>query len=299
MVTEAIPATETPVVPESVTPGDAGETQVADAATQEVETFLDSRGKESAESATEPTAEKTPDPVDAELEAAKAAAAQVATEKATAEAKAQIAAEQAQAEVQAAQAAAQRAFAQNYQQRSREAGQEAYQAAIDLGYSEQEAQERGQKAIQRFNSHHADGLKLYEGEARRQAASQLVQGFNDAIASVLDDSERTAFFGPPDAPQTYKAQQDVLKALKDVWQKDRMTPAEVKAHTTKAILDYRRDLESKGLVAGTASGSISESAGAGGRSFASEHDLNVAYNAGTVAHDHYAREYKRLTGREP
>lgn len=298
MVTEALPATDT-LVPESVTPGDAGETQVADAATQEVETFLDSRGKESAESATEPTAEKAPDPVDAELEAAKAAAAQVATEKATAEAKAQVAAEQAAADAQAARTAAQQAFEQGYRQRLREAGQEAYDAALELGLTETEARARAEKAVQRFNSHHADGLKLYEGEARRMAATQLVQGFNDAIASVLDDTERTAFFGSPDSPQTYKAQQDVLKALKDVWQKDRMTQAEVKAHTTKAILDYRRDLEAKGLIAGTASGSTSEAAGPSGRTYATEHDLNVAYNAGQVDHGAYAREYKRLTGREP
>lgn len=299
MVTEAIPdvsleAPSTPVADAELTPApDAAPPPEVDAAESDVDTFLAGRKEgTSAQSPEGTTAEELPELVEAREAAAKAAA-----EKATADTTARIEREAAAQRAQAARQAEETQFRQNYQARMQEAAQDAYEAAIDRGMSEAEAQQAGQRAAQRFNSHHADGLKLYGSEARMQAIAESTTAFNNAVAEVLGrDSD--AFFKDGDQPKRYTSHSDAIKSLMEVARKGYVPASEAEASTKAAILAYRRDLEKKGLISGSQSGTQVQGS-APGRQFGSEHDLNVAFNSGQVDREAYAREYKRLTGKEP
>lgn len=294
-----------PVQPDPSPPGDAGGEPAADAAVADIEQFLETRqGKEGDTAATEPTqegAKAAADPVDAELEAARSAAAADAAEKADKEARESIRLEQAERDAQAARQAQERAFQANYQNRMREAGQEAYQLAIESGLSEADAQARGQTAMQRFNSHHADGLRLYEPAARRMAAEAVQAAWNTNVAEMLG-ADAPKFFGTDAEPKAYRNQGEALKALQAIWQEGRMTAAEVKAHTTREVVAYKAHLIKTypqiAAILGTASGS-SPNGDTPGRSYSSEHELNIAFNNNELSRESYAAEYKRLTGREP
>lgn len=63
--------------------------------------------------------------------------------------------------------------------------------------------------------------------------------------------------------------------------------------------DYEAHLQKQGRLRDKSAPGSYQGTTPGGRSFRSEHELNVAYNNNEIDTPAYAREYKRLTGREP
>lgn len=218
---------------------DAAENQEQDTAEADVSAFLESQGKESGEGGTE--AVKS-DETDALLEEAREAAAKAAAEKADREARQKAAQEERDRKAQAERAEAQKKFEDGYRDRLKEAGQEAYDMALQAGHSESEAQQARNRAEQRFNSHHADGLKSYEGWAYNTATSALMNAMNEALRQELG-TDAPKFFGTDAEPRVHANFVAGLKAFREIVTDGMLTRAEAEADKKLALLKYRKELE--------------------------------------------------------
>lgn len=292
--------TPAPETVEQTTQSDAAN-QIADAAEQEVSTFLQS--KEGAKDGTE---------ADEELPEIKAA--REATEKATAErvereTKARLAKEEKDAADRKAAADRQKAFEDGYRQRM-ESVKSVEDELINLGVTPAEARRITNRLANDFNSHHADGLKLHEPTAKAEASAALSQALNDGFKSALGDKAER-FFGSEEEPKAYPTVEAALESYREIVTDGLLSKTEADAATKVAVLAYHREyLEKDGgkkaleYIRSRNSGQVVNGEGSGGSySFTTEHELNAAYNdeAHPIHNDHagYAREYKRLTGREP
>ena len=163
---------------------------------------------------------------------------------------------------------------------------------IDLGIDVALARRMAKEDSDRLNSHHADGLQYAGYEAAMQERAVMVQ----AITSVV-----------PQAIQT-----KVLESLKPADGQPNPPPAQIfeafmKAYAEDAVEKAKPALRKEGFVAGrsiaertaaSANSGQHVQGGSPGRSFASEDALHTAWNNRDISRDVYAREYKRLTGRD-
>lgn len=249
----AEPLTE--VTPEPITPdpipaeGNAGIAQPADAVQATPE------NKEGTSAAPEPVNDaELPADLKALLDEAAEARGKAAEEKAAREATERIERERQEADAREAQQRQQQAFRLNYQRRAKEAFDEAYQDGIDAGLTETQAQEKANKALQRFNSHHADGLQLYEGQASAVATQQQARALNAAIYRTLGKDNAAEFFGTQEAPISHGSIEDGLAALKTIWTKGMVPESDVKAQIAEAKVAQLAQLEKEGRLVSLDSG---------------------------------------------
>lgn len=165
----------------------------------------------------------------------------------------------------------------------------------DAGYSALEVEAISKETKDILNEHHADALNLAGYEAAMTERQHLVQ----AIASTIPQSIQTK----------------VLESLKPAEGQpnppiDKVLKAFIDASTAAAKEEGRRDGRKEGFIAGRSQGERTQSSAksgqrvngeAAGRSYASEDALYTAWinKEPGLTREVYAREYKRLTGRDP
>ena len=198
------------------------------------------------------------------------------------------------------------------------------------GIERQAAQERSQayQALlrngQQVVTNHLANLNFNSEEqaAVWQAIQPLINGMhgnadlyyqqllNESFRLALPEGEREQFFSRayPEYPDAIKAVREIARASERAeWQEkvkkgEFVTQADVKKIAQASFNKGRGIREKAGEVEGADAGNVVNGVSQGGR-FRSEHELNVAFNTeGSPIYNNravYAREYKRLTGREP
>lgn len=257
MVSEAAAETQA----ESQTnPGDATN-QPADAAEQDVDAFL-SPDKEGEKEGTEAGDEKAPEEEPQEVREAREAAAKATEERVERETKERLAKEARDKKAADDAAESKRKFEQGYRDRMAERARLKDELTA-LGIPAAKAEEIAKREQEAFNSHHADGLKLFQDESDARAITDTLSLVNKGFEEVLGDKLET-FLGSKDEPKSYPSMADALSAFKAIVTEGLVTEAEKNAAVKGGILAYRRDLEKKGLIAGTQSGQSVPSEGGSG-----------------------------------
>lgn len=286
---EAPPEQEIPSPPQS----DAAVPN-ADAAEQEVRDFIAAR-KGGGQGGTEAGNAVEDDP---ELKAAREAAARAATQRAERETRERIAREERDRREAETDRQNRQRFEQSYRDRMA-ARLQLSDELQGLGLSKADADRIAKREHDDFNSHHADGLQLHKPAATREAMETVVSQINDAVKGTLgNDADK--FFGTEAEPKGYANIAEVFTSFKEIVTAGLLTEAEAEERETAAVLAFRRALEKAGRLTGTSSGQQvnSNSASSGDRHFDNEDALHTAYGNRDITNEHYAREYKRLTGRD-
>ncbi len=218
---------------------------------------------------------------DAQEKAAKATEERVARE--TAERIEREAAEAAEAQ---RKAALQTAFENRYAERMQNAGTKLEERLVGLGMNPALAHEIAQEQAQAFNSHHADGLQLYEPEALKTANASLTGRINDTLREVLGrDADK--FFGTGEDEKRYDLKGH-YEALKSLWTDGLVTPAEAEAQTALALVRYHRELQEANRIVGAKtpqSTDGSSSNGGASLNFRTKTEARNAHARGEIKND--------------
>ena len=146
----------------------------------------------------------------------------------------------------------------------------------------------------KLNEHHADGIKdagwqaAYEQNAQfwRGVEAGVPQEHHEAIASKLAEGK-------------YGSYKDIAADLYEMGLKAGETAGYAKGEEAGLRTGYRNGLTRKANLASLSSdGQSVNGTGGGGGTFSSEDALHTAWNDKAISRDVYAREYKRLTGRD-
>jgi len=144
------------------------------------------------------------------------------------------------------------------------------------------------KAI--INEEHGDGLRLSGASAATIERAALLNGLSTLPAPYIE--KLTSQVKRPDgAPPPWA---DVFKTIRQIAHEEGKTEGE-KTGRRAGYIDGRAQAE---RTAASANSGQHVQGGSPGRSFASEDALHTAWNNRDISRDVYAREYKRLTGRD-
>lgn len=186
------------------------------------------------------------DDVDPLIEAAKTAAAKATEERVARETAERIEREAAEAAEAQRQATLQAAFENRYKERMANAGTKLEARLTELGMRPDLAAEIAKSVEIDFNSHHADGLQLYESEAKVAADTAITGRINETLREVLGN-QADDFFGTGEDQKRYDLKGH-YEALKEIWTKGMKTEAEAEAATSMALVRYHRQLQNEGRL---------------------------------------------------
>lgn len=278
-----IAATSAPTSDAANQTADAAASSTQDEAETSVQAFLgkskEGKGEDGKEAAGgEAGKADDVDPLikDAQEKAAKATEERVARE--TSERIEREAAEEREAQ---RKAALKTAFDNRYAERMANAGTKLEARLVEAGINAALAHEIAQENATDFNSHHADGLQLYEPEAKRAADAGLTGRINDTLREVLGhDTDK--FFGTGEDPKRYDLKGH-YEALKAIWTDGMKSAAEAEAETSLALVRYHRQLQSEGRLNGSKSTqSTNGSSSSGGASYRTRTEARNLHARGEI-----------------
>lgn len=289
MVTETATETQTSTEVTGLTTGDAANqtanaaSTTPDSAETDVQAFLD--GKESADGASKEAvggeAGKV-DAVDPLIKEAREAAAEAERDKVRREEADRITRESRQRAAEDADRQAKAAHEAGYKSRIAKQQAPLINRLVEQGLDLASAQAIAKDVETDFNSHHADGLKLYEPEARRVADAEASKLVNDAFREVLG-ADAVKFFGTDDAPKSHQGMEAALNSFRDIAREGYVLKSEAEADKKVTLLAYRRDLEQKGLIKGTTTGqSVNSTGGAGTGTYSTKTQARTLHVTGQL-----------------
>ena len=141
------------------------------------------------------------------------------------------------------------AFEKRYGERMANAGPNLEQKLLNLGVREDIAKQLAKETSDDFNSHHADGLQLYEPEAKSRADADLTGRINDTLRDVLGN-DATKFFGAGDDEKRYDLKGH-YEALKSIWTENMISKSDAEAEQALALAKYHRELQTSGRLKGS------------------------------------------------
>lgn len=142
-----------------------------------------------------------------------------------------------------------------------------------------------------INEEHGDGIRLSGSSAafaERWAIGQALQTLPESYIKQLNEKVKR----PEGAPPPWA---DMLKTIREIAEAEGDAKGEKRGRRL-GFIDGNRHHETKSSSAN--SGQRVQGDSVNGRSFANEDALHTAWNDKAISRDVYAREYKRLTGRD-